>query len=492
MTARRLSPIALAWVVATTGAPDAVAAPGRVLTQRDGDASTTLVLSDRGARATHVFAPDEPEALDVVVRYADRRAFLADHARRVYASLPLADLLARFRAAREAPTRTGGPADLRPTVLFPPAPEVDPLAAARTLRGVSSRGVEVRAGGTVRRLWFARGLPGPPAALADQVSGIARRGAPLDRALRARLTGTLMRVEVREGGRFVPVLETTSVVARDVPDSTFGPPPGFRRVSSAELFEDSAAGRAAAPPANVVKVVPSNPVSSRRRIYNLYWGTGFSGTAGEAFRTFMNEATRESLRADYSRPLRQYGIRGSQKLKRSRLVNSNPPVSSGGLNVVAAQLMIHGQQLAGRVPRYWLCCGAKDPIVAVFVDGDRIEQAAWNGYHFWVVTEAVWAPWPLSLAVHAGVPYEFNRVPNAAITGSGAAQTDARRSATTTMSHEYVEAATDPFPFFGWIDPNKTPVWTEGELADICGTSATVNGFSFAQYWSQSANACVP
>jgi hypothetical protein len=288
------------------------------------------------------------------------------------------------------------------------------------------------------------------------------------------------------------VLQTTSVVRREVPESAFAPPRGFRRITAAELFEDAGTARAAAPPANVVKVVPTNPVSSRRRVYNLYWGTTFGGDAGTAFRVFMNDATEESLRTSYSRGLRQYGIRGSAARKRSRHVDREPPRDSGGNNIVAAQAMVNGQQVAGHVPRYWLCCGAKDPIIAVFVNKDRVESAAWNGYHFWVVTEAVLVPWPLSLAVHAGVPYEFNKVPDAAISGTGNARTTGRGEATATMSHEYVEAATDPFPFFGWIDPNKTPLWTESEVADICASDTAVNGFTFAQYWSETDDRCFP
>jgi hypothetical protein len=481
-----------ACLAAGAGASAASAAPGRILTQRDGEARNTITLSAQGARALHVFAADEPQAVEVIVRYRDRRAFVVDHARRAYASMPLADLLARFRTAREASARTGGPTDLRARVLFPPAPRIATLAQPLALRGVRARGVEVRGGDAPQRLWFADGGPSVPASLSTQLAGIGRRSTPLDRALRTRLDSTLLRVEVQQGGRFVPVLETTSVVDRDVPESAFAPPRGFRAIAAAQLFEDQGTARAAAPPANVVKIIPTNPVSSRRRIYNLYWGTTFGGTSGEAFRTFMNDATRESLRTTYSRGLRQYGIRGSAALKRSRHVNSEPPRDIGGANVVAPQLMIQGQQAAGRVPRYWVCCGAKDPIVAVFVNGDRIAPAAWGGYHFWVVTEAVAVPWPLSLAVHAGVPYELNRVPNAAISGSGAARTTGRQSATGVMSHEYVEAATDPFPFFGWIDPAKTPLWTESEVADICAANTAVNGFTFAQYWSETDDRCIP
>jgi uncharacterized repeat protein (TIGR01451 family) len=72
-------------------------------------------------------------------------------------------------------------------------------------------------------------------------------------------------------------------------------------------------------------------------------------------------------------------------------------------------------------------------------------------------------------------------------------------------SHEIIEASTDPNVVMGWIDNSKfdllnlTPLFTEGEAADICGTGDVPtdpvrldNGIMVATYWSNADNACVP
>ena len=74
------------------------------------------------------------------------------------------------------------------------------------------------------------------------------------------------------------------------------------------------------------------------------------------------------------------------------------------------------------------------------------------------------------------------------------------------VSHEAIEAATDPNVVMGWIDNSKfditnlTPLFTEGEAADICSGVGDVptdpvrldNGIMVATYWSNADNACVP
>jgi uncharacterized repeat protein (TIGR01451 family) len=74
------------------------------------------------------------------------------------------------------------------------------------------------------------------------------------------------------------------------------------------------------------------------------------------------------------------------------------------------------------------------------------------------------------------------------------------------VSHEVIEASTDPNVVMGWIDNSKfdltnlTPLFTEGEAADICSGVGDVptdpvrldNGITVATYWSNADNACVP
>ena len=74
------------------------------------------------------------------------------------------------------------------------------------------------------------------------------------------------------------------------------------------------------------------------------------------------------------------------------------------------------------------------------------------------------------------------------------------------VSHEVIEAATDPNIAMGWIDNSKfditniTPLLTEGEAADICSGVGDMptdpvrldSGIMVDTYWSNADNACVP
>src|SRR6185437_4050391 len=72
------------------------------------------------------------------------------------------------------------------------------------------------------------------------------------------------------------------------------------------------------------------------------------------------------------------------------------------------------------------------------------------------------------------------------------------------LSHELVEAATDPIPGSGWIDTSLSDA-NGGEAADICAKAVVTSGFStpvintyldnglgVTQYWSNADNACAP
>jgi hypothetical protein len=59
-------------------------------------------------------------------------------------------------------------------------------------------------------------------------------------------------------------------------------------------------------------------------------------------------------------------------------------------------------------------------------------------------------------------------------------------------SHEFIEAATDPFPYtnlaYGLTDPTDPWVYTAGEVADLCeGQTTEEAGFTAQRVWSNSA-----
>lgn len=484
--------IAVFLAVAAYPSAAAGAVRGVVLTQVEPESTMTLTVSSQGVRTNVV--QERRQIMDVIVRYGDGRAFVVNHATKTFAQAPLADLIARQISTREAAiVNSGGPTDLRAKQYFPNAPQVVALRGSRLLHGIAARGFEIRRGAAgTERLWFATSLALPPRAVRDAMADLGRRsGVPLDRILASQLASTLLRTEAKQGGRFVPVLDTTAVSSQAVPAGTFQPPTGYRAVDLATMFGNRA--KASAVSANVSNVLLS-AVSSRRRVRPIYWGGGITASGSSGLRSSMNTAITDSLKAAYSASLGQYGVTGDFARRASRRVGSTPPAAVGAdfpdSDPVSALGMLIGLQITGQAARDWVCCGATDPILAVFVDDTVVADGAWRGYHFFVPSETAVLAFPLSLMVRPGVPYELNKVPHDdVLTASASAR------ATTTMTHEYVEAATDPFPFTGWVDLGQQPVWTRGEIADICPpfiegeAIGTVHRFAF--YWSQSDNACV-
>ena len=119
-----------------------------------------------------------------------------------------------------------------------------------------------------------------------------------------------------------------------------------------------------------------------------------------------------------------------------------------------------------------------------------IDSGGWDGYHFWA---PIWDAF-LCPVCHPIMPWLIVRVKD-----NGGLDASALSNATIDFSHELVESATDPFPFFAWLDPLKFPPWSEGEVADICHTNAepwaSTTKFEnqmVSTYWSDTDNACVP
>jgi hypothetical protein len=98
-------------------------------------------------------------------------------------------------------------------------------------------------------------------------------------------------------------------------------------------------------------------------------------------------------------------------------------------------------------------------------------------------------PFPLSLFAHEGMPYTALRVPDAGLGTQATLDT-----ATQAASHEYVEAVTDPFPFWGWSDPTHQPVAKRGEIGDLCeGTGVIhIDGVALDRFYWTPGGGCFP
>lgn len=126
----------------------------------------------------------------------------------------------------------------------------------------------------------------------------------------------------------------------------------------------------------------------------------------------------------------------------------------------------------------------------------------YNAYHFQIPSRALFAPLPPFV-----VPLSQGRPLNLAIIPTDCFPSVA--SMMTAVTHEIVEAASDPLPLAHWIDESLatrggsfdvTQIGTllkEGEISDIChGSSATFtapdgSSVSVADYWSNHDNQCV-
>jgi hypothetical protein len=282
----------------------------------------------------------------------------------------------------------------------------------------------------------------------------------------------------------VTTLDTVAVREVAVAPSAFAVPRGLRRVSPAVFFS-SPTGARSSTSALAVRIDPDWPVVTHPRVTSLFWGGRWNDNL--SLRDTLNTATNEALRTGYGGRMAQYGVvRLPGKRTRSHIRGGKPPRSVGDTGPEGtAQVLrfIADQQIHGRAPIYWVCCG-RDPMIFVFVLADDVAPGSWNGYHMYIPTIGSLVPWPASLWIQPGLPYTVVKVPLGDLA-----------TATNTLSHEYVEAATDPLPFFGWADLAKQPVWTKGELADICEQDPqATSGFSFdfATYWSNFAHRCVP
>jgi hypothetical protein len=201
-------------------------------------------------------------------------------------------------------------------------------------------------------------------------------------------------------------------------------------------------------------------------------------------------------------------------------VNSDPPSSlSGAGGVFQIGAFVINESYTSSAPTFWWSVGGHDPIYAIYVPESIVSPPgdAWDGYHFMAPTGAdAILPFPVNLFAHDWLPWTISLVQDDALTlpaegtlhrddcDNGAALSfcgavlDDFDEATESASHELVEAASDPYPFFAWFDPTKFPPWTAGEISDICeeatpwGDSTVVGSTSVSTYWSNSDNACVP
>jgi hypothetical protein len=453
----------------------------------------------------------------VIVRYSDGALWGVDYAHRTVTSTNLSAYIeARQALLTRATTATPGGQSAKTTAYrtgtLRRLPDSDRIGQFRLRAfGLSENQREWR-------LWYGLDLPAIPTALQSEISKLIPLDSESKRALPELLGHPLLRAELRSNGSWKVLLDTTSIRNVQVKTSDFSAPAGFRPDTSSALWLDRIGNTQ---PVGGFQLTANalrgpGPVMSNVELYIVMWGKSFSrgqlsGGVRELFGGF-NSATDPR----YIKYLKQYGV-DSVSIQRVFFRDSTPSSDVGNANFAAIDALVYDVGFSENAPIFWWSVGGHDPLYAVLVAQSDVEKTSWSGYHFlaFSLTHLV-LPFPLSLFAHDGMPWVVAKVDDEALAlpleglfGRPAcrkpnppavcAAINAMDHATSSYTHEIVEAAVDPYPFFGWSDPAKQPFWSNSELADICEgnprpwASETVVGQSMvATYWSNADNACVP
>jgi hypothetical protein len=526
----RLLALAAGLVVMGLAASPAQGRTGYVIQQREARNASVLTLASSGLRfdALERRGRRTRPRLGVILRYRDARLFLLEPERRLYDSLSLASAVSTYqselRAARRGqpserlPVRPGTRQRAGQAPLTRPRAVLRRLALTARIGPVRARAYLLRQGDLRERLWYAAALPRPPARVralfARALSGSG--SGPLARAMRLHSGRFPLRIDVRKGRRWRTVLRTVSIRRRTLGPRALQPPRGYRERTLLPTRQPRA--RAADVPAAPIRcgiliTDPINctigllgPVSGHPEIWAFYWGTRFDdrrdfvGSVNNALQNFVGDEFADPNSRDFWGPLGQYGVHQGDFLGYD-IVEEDPDDSVGSWNFFDVEHFVYTHRFESDAPNYWWRFTGHDPILAIFVDQDEVDSSGWSGYHFFTPTEGL----AFAFLVHPNMPWFIVKVPSLASLPQ-ARDTPGYRAAvdmaTSRAAHEFVEAATDPYPFLSWADPLKQPIWEQGELADICAQGNTnpwrsrarvlKRGTAFATYWSNDDQACMP
>jgi hypothetical protein len=259
-------------------------------------------------------------------------------------------------------------------------------------------------------------------------------------------------------------------------------------------------------------------------IWAFFWGKTFADPAHKLAVGQIYSSLATLFTKTYGNGLWQYGVnvRGGGGLKNVYITDGDPPADVGNADFAVIMDYVLAMSHTTDAPTFWWTVGGRDPIYAIFVPASVVDRSGWGGYHFWAPTYAnELIPFPASLFVRDAMPFLIIKVPDTPTANALAAPAEAQLNrplcadintapafcsdlqaldiTTERTSHEFVETVTDPYPFSGWTDFDKYPVWAEGEIADICATKSApwypntvVGTVAVDTYWSNDDNACVP
>lgn len=277
--------------------------------------------------------------------------------------------------------------------------------------------------------------------------------------------------------------------------------------------------------------------SGKLKLFNVYWGADWDDNPDNFKRDDIERAMKVILDTPYFDRLCQYDIEGFEwegSAGSSSRCRSDPgaETSTPGIFFFMSceeYLPFTGVPNAGGAPNPLTCglCGGApvpcfnileplctttanptgDRIYIVFLprgtkinDFGRESCVDYNAFHFQIPSQALFSILPPFV-----IPFTQGRPLNLAIIPTACFNSVAEMMVSVT--HEIIEAASEPLPLAHWVDESRSPrgridlehivdLLTDGEIVDICGTSVPFTApdgtqVRVADYWSNHDNQCV-
>ncbi|HXU04884.1 MAG TPA: hypothetical protein VN903_28175 [Polyangia bacterium] len=523
-------------------------APAVELTVRAGGRSEDLILSAIGSIAQIEAEPSAGAgAVKAVVDYRTGQVLIEHITDQTYSATTITEYVTQQQPALSSEGAT------EPL----PKPTVRRTDLETQIAGLAARAYLATSNGTTTRLWYAEDLPLPPPSVRQQLAAIGpvaaeesggsdggtlppsdddndddRQG---DRGQCARgdhgpvtpeeLAGrTILRTESQDAtGRWTIINDTLAARRTRLAPQDLAVPAGFTVVPLPSLppavnqaFSDPLACSASGDPSTHLPYNGGDTLHDIH-VYVNYFGPGFE-TAFLAdptgFDSVFTAGLSRAFTSSYLNGLQQYGVRSGEVVQ-TRIFPLAPPDSFNNKATDVATVM--GLETAV-VPSLWWRTDKFAPLVFLVFDDSVSPSSSGAGYHLAAPSNPwVYLPFPINLAANPLIPFAVVVMPGGALSvtaaalgqrdqancgGSSCGPIQALDEGTQALSHELVEAITDPFPFSGWANIFLFPAWLDGEIADICdsackdGTNSSritrVGNTVLSTYWSNSVGACVP
>jgi hypothetical protein len=489
MKALALALIAAALVVlagaaeaSVGGSSDAVAGPALEVTVRQGDKT---ILTEESADGFALLMNDVKGQLlgGYIINNHSLQVTFLDGTKKQYQQESLAKAVTRLARLRTLMLMSAVEAKGAGGKLPRPGRAVRGQSAS--IDGYQATSYTQSLAGVVTRNWLIPSGLKPPAAVVKAFSTV-------DPAAAGFLPVEIpVRIDVRLGSAWRTVVAPLSVKDDPLPAATFQPPKGWK---AALLLEGTRSLQSI--PATVRRTWPGNylPVQSHQRVFAVYWGSRF--TRESATTSFLNSSFTTIEGAPYISALSQYDGIGTGSFAGSRMITSAPIPAVGNSDITgiaAAIFPVNSSIGAPGAPGLWSRFDTRQPLYVVFVPQELVPPTPSNvAYHAATPSPALWLD-PFGFVLFPAVPYALVRVPPAVRSG---AHLDAT---TVSLSHETVEAATDPFGIGGFRQVSP-PRGEQGEIADICQEGRTtpfvqksrVTNIAVNTYWDQRNGVCVP